>query len=116
MKLNEKKTEAMVITKKKEAELPTCKVKVNGSCLKLVKSFKYLGTTITWKDDKELSIRTAQAKAAFNDMRSILCNNNITIKTRLRVLNNYIFPIFTYNSETWTLNKKEIEKINAFEM
>jgi len=118
MELNEKKTEAMVITKKKEVDLPTCKIKVNGSCLKQVKNFKYLGTTITWnlKDDKELSIRTAQAKAAFNDMRSILCNNNITMKTRLRVLNNYIFPIFTYNSETWTLNKREIEKINAFEM
>jgi hypothetical protein len=31
MELNEKKTEIMVITKKKEGEIPTCQIIVNGT-------------------------------------------------------------------------------------
>jgi hypothetical protein len=40
MELNEKKTEIMVITKKKEDEIPTCQIIVNGTTLKQVKSYK----------------------------------------------------------------------------
>ncbi|KAG1651557.1 Nuclear export mediator factor NEMF [Nymphon striatum] len=118
MEINEKKTETMIITKKKEAEIPTCKITGNGINLKQVKSFKYLGTTINWdaKDEKELNIRIAQAKAAFQQMKTILCNKNISFKTRYRVLNCYIYPIFQYNSETWNISKPMADKINAFEM
>jgi len=118
MELNEKKTETMVITKKREEDTPTCKIKVNGTSLKQVKSFKYLGTTITWnvQDETEVNIRIAQAKSAFNQMRSILCNKNISFKTRYRVLHCYVYPIFDYNAETWTLNKRTADRINAFEM
>ncbi|KAG1655749.1 Down syndrome cell adhesion molecule [Nymphon striatum] len=108
----------MIITKKKEAEIPTCKITVNGINLKQAKSFKYLGTTINWdaKDEKELNIRIAQAKAAFQQMKAILCYKNISLKTRYRVLNCYIYPIFQYNSETWNISKPMADKINAFEM
>jgi len=118
MALNEKKTEAMVITKKREEDLPTCNISVNGTTLAQVKTFKYLGTTISWnsKEETELNIRIAQAKSAFQQMKNILCNKNILFKARYRVLNCYVYPIFTYNSETWTLNKRTTERIQAFEM
>ena len=118
MELNEGKTETMVITKKKEDEIPACKITVNGTTLKQVKSFKYLGTTINWdaKDDKEFTIRIAQAKASFQQMKSVLCNKNISFPTRYKVLKCYIYPIFEYNSESWTIHKRMTERINAFEM
>ena len=118
MELNEKKTEAMVITKNREENIPTCEINANGTILKQVRSFKYLGTTITWNlnDETELKCRIAQTKSAFNKMRNILCNKNILFETRYRVLNAYIYPIFTYNAETWTLNKTTTTKIDALEM
>lgn len=92
----EKKTETMVITKKKEGEIPICQIIVNGTTLKQVKSFKYLGTTINCdaKDDKEFNIRIAQAKATFQQMKSVLCNKNIPFSTRYRVLKCYIYSVF----------------------
>ena len=91
---------------------------MNGTILAQVKTFKYLGTTISWnlKEETELNIRIAQAKSAFQQIKNILCNKNILFKTRYRVLNCYVFPIFTYSSETWTLNKRTTERIQAFEM
>jgi len=118
MELNEKKTETMVITKKTKEDMPKCHILVNGTAIKQAQSFKYLGTTITWnaKDDKELNIRVAQAKSAFNQMRPILCNKNLSFKTRYRVLKCYVNPIFVYNSETWTIDSRAEDRINAFEM
>jgi len=77
-----------------------------------------VGTTINWdaKEDKEFNIRIAQAKATFQQMQSVLCNKNISFSTRYRVLKCYIYPVFEYNSEPWTIHKRIAERINAFEM
>jgi hypothetical protein len=49
-------------------------------------------------------------------MKSVLCNKNISFSTRYRVLKCYIYPVFEYNSESWTIHKRIAERINAFEM
>lgn len=118
MELNVKKTECMVITKKKETEIPNCNILVNGVKLEQVKTFKYLGTRISWnaKDDQEIKIRTAQAKATFEKMKNVLSNKNISFETRFRVLKCYVYPVFTYNCEAWTISTTMEKKINAFEM
>ena len=73
MQINIKKTEVMVVSKK--AEAPVCKIMVDGSTLNQVENFKHLGCTISGacKDEYEIKIRSAQAKAAFNELRSVLC-------------------------------------------
>ncbi|GFS08659.1 endonuclease-reverse transcriptase [Elysia marginata] len=35
---------------------------------------------------------------------------------KMRILKSCIFPVATYGCETWTLTKKDVEKIDAFEM
>ena len=49
-------------------------------------------------------------------MRAIFSNRNITMKTKIRVLNCYIIPILTYACETWTINPPLERKIEAAEM
>ena len=49
-------------------------------------------------------------------MKSILCNKNMSFKSRFRVLNCYIYPIFIYCSETWNISKAMESRIQAFEM
>ena len=76
MELNAKKTETMVITKKQETNIPTCSLTVNGLSLRQVNKFKYLGTMINWdaRDEIDLNTRTAQAKASFQQMKTVFCN------------------------------------------
>ena len=68
------KTEVMVISKKNCT--PTCNIVKNGTVLKQVHKFNYFGSLIT-SDDRcinEIKRRMAQAKASFQNMKSILTN------------------------------------------
>ena len=49
-------------------------------------------------------------------MKNLLTSKELTLNLRKRLLNCYIYPIFLYGAETWTLTKAEEDKINAFEM
>ena len=66
------------------------------------------------KDEYEIKIRSAQAKAAFNQLRSVLCNKKLSFQCRYRVLKCYVHPIYTYCSETWTISKVVQDKTLCF--
>jgi hypothetical protein len=116
LSLNIRKTEVMVITKNKCP--PECNIKVDGTSLKQVSIFKYLGTLITadGRCIKEIKSRVAQAKATFHKMKNILCNMSLSIEVRKRVLRSYIEPIMLYGSEAWTINRLARNHIEATEM
>ena len=118
MELNTKKTKVMTIARQNEAGIPPLRITVGHEILEEVKKFKYLGTTLHWdgRDEVEVNIRVAIAKKAFNQMKTILTNKNISIATRRKILTCYIMPIVSYNSETWTITKKIALKLQAFEM
>ena len=73
---------------------------------------------INWdaRDEIDLNMKTAQAKASFQQMKTVLCNKNISFKTRYRVLKCNIYSIFHYNCESWNISKRMASKINSFEM
>ena len=45
-----------------------------------------------------------------------LMRGNIRFKTKMKVLNTFIYSILNYGCESWTWNKAMHEKIDAFEM
>ena len=90
--LNKKKTEVMVISKKNR--MPACNIVMNGTVLKQVKKFNYLGSLV--HNINEIKRRMAQAKASFQNMKSILANKRISLGVRKRVLQCYIEPILLY--------------------
>ena len=49
-------------------------------------------------------------------MSTILTSKQLSIALKVRVLGCYVFSVFSYGSEAWTLTKPMEEKINAFEM
>ena len=102
----------LVITKKQETNIPTCSLTVNGLSLRQVNKFKYLGTMINWdaRDEIDLNTRTAQAKASFQQMKTVLCNKNISFKTRYRVLKCYIQGVSQRYSPPLELNPKGLGK------
>ena len=116
LSLNLKKTETMVISKQKNTTRNN--ITLNGTKLCQVDKFRYLGFWITsdGRCQTEIKSRTAQAKSAFQKMKNILTNRNISMETRQRVLSCYIEPILMYGCESWTINKKAESNILATEM
>ena len=93
LSLNKKKPEVMVISKKNCT--PACNIVMNGTVLKQVHKFNYLGSLIT-SDGRcinEIKSRMAQAKASYHNMKSILTNKRMSLGVRKRVLQCYIEPI-----------------------
>ena len=90
--LNVKKTECMVISKKK-AIAASCNLQSRGQQIILVEKFKYLGYMITsdGKGITEIKKRIATAKDAFQKLIPILKNRNISMTTKFRVLKTYVW-------------------------
>ena len=43
-------------------------------------------------------------------------DTDVSINTKVRLVNTLVFPTVTYGSETWTINKSDRKKIDAFEL
>ena len=116
MKINIKKTKALVVSKK--TNTPVCNTNVNGLNVKQENNFVYLGSTVTsdGRCEKEIVKRISMAKGAFNKMRNILINTHINIRIRKRAVKIYIWPVMLYGCETWTISGKIERKIEAAEM
>ena len=79
--------------------------------------YKYLGSWI-YEDGRclvEIKCGIGQAKMAFLENKELL-RSNINITVKKKIIETYIFSVFTYGSETWILTKEAKRKINAFEM
>ena len=116
LSLNVKKTECMVVSKKKNN--PECKLFSKGEQIRQVQKFKYLGYTLT-SDGKcrtEIKKRIALAKASFQKMSTILKIRNISFSTKLKVLKTYVWSILLYGCETWTITAGTKKNVEAAEM
>ena len=60
--------------------------------------------------------RIGIAKSTFTSMNIILAARNISIAVSLRVLKCYIWSIFLYGCETWTISGDMIKKLEALEI
>ena len=47
---------------------------------------------------------------------SILKSRDITLPTKVHLVNAMVFPVVTYGCESWTVKKAEHQKIDAFEL
>ena len=81
----------------KERQPPICSVSCNDEKIKYVKSFKYLGYTITQnaKSDAEIKQQIALAKETFGKMKTIFTHRNITINTKINTLKAYVWSVLS---------------------
>ena len=47
---------------------------------------------------------------------SILQSRDITLPTKVRLVKAMVFPVVMYGCESWTVNKAERQRIDAFEL
>ena len=113
MKINIKKTKVMKVSKV-GGEV---NITINGTKIEQVKSFKYLGHTMTddGRCENEINSRIAQAKEAFGDRKELL-TKSLEKSTKVKIVKTLVWTKLLYGSETWTLKKEDIRKLEALEM
>ena len=116
MKINIKKTKAMVVSKKSNS--PIINIAIDGQQIEQVTSYMYFGSLITedGRCEKEIKRRIMIARTTFTNMRTVLSCRGINLKTRLRAIKCYIWPTLFYGAETWTITKSLLSRLDAFEM
>ena len=80
--------------------------------------FLFLGSKITVDDDCSHEIRRGLllSKKTMTNLDSVLKNRDITLSTKVHTVKAMVFPVVTYNCESWTVKKAACQRIDAFEL
>ena len=80
--------------------------------------FIFLGSKITADGDfsHEIKRRFLLGRKVMTNLDSILKSRDVTFPTKVRVFKAMVFPVVMYECESWTINKAERRRIDAFEL
>jgi ribosome-interacting GTPase 1 len=114
--INKGKTKVMVATKRNNS--PRINIIVGDKVLDQVDQFNYLGSVMTWdvRCETEIKRRINIAKNKFSNIRKLVTNTKLSIRTRRRFVKCYIWSTLMYGCETWTISRVLEERIGAMEM
>ena len=89
-----------------------------GKQLETVSNFFLLGCKITADGDcsHEIKKHLLLGRKVMTNLDSILKSKDITLPTKIRLLKAMFFPVVLYGCESWTVNKAENPRIDAFEL
>ena len=107
LKLNIQKTKIM-------ASVPITSWQTDGETMETVIDFTFLGFKITVDGDCSHEIKRCLLlgrKAMTN-----LDSRDITLPTKVHLVNVMVFPIVMFGNESWTIKKAECRRIDAFEL
>ena len=111
-----KKTEALYQPAPGNDYVPPA-VFIEGKQLKAVEHFKYLGSIVSSVAtlDAEITARIAKATSAFGRLsRRLWTNRDIRLDTKISVYKAAVLTSLLYGCETWTLNKKQLVRLEKF--
>ena len=79
-------------------------------------NFNFLGSKIIADGDcrHEIKRRLLYGRKAMTNLDSILKNTDITLPTKVCLVNAMVFPVVMYGCESWTMKKAECQRIDAF--
>ena len=50
------------------------------------------------------------------NLNSLLKNRDVTLPTKVRLIEAMVFPVVMYRCESWTIKKTKCQRIDAFEL
>jgi hypothetical protein len=102
--INEKKTECLKCARK-DIKSESSNTNINGSRIKQVNQYKYLGSIIndTNAIEEEVKERIALGTKACYANQKFFKSRLVTKSSKLKLYRSVIRPIVTYASETWVL-------------
>ena len=83
-----------------------------------VSDFIFLGSKITADGDcsHEIKRRLLLGSKVLTNLDSIFKSRDITLTTKVRLVEAMVFPVVMYACESWTVKKAEHRRIDAFEL
>ena len=86
--------------------------------MEIVRDFILWGSKTTAHGDCSDEIKRCLlfARKAMTNLDSILKCRDITWPTRVHLVKAMVFPVVTYECESWTIRKAECRRIDAFEL
>ena len=92
-------------------------IKASDHKLQTVTNFKYLGAIISDAGSKAAILsRIAQCTTTMTRRKPIWNDQNITLRSKVRLMRTFIISILLYACETWTLTIELQRRIKAVEM
>ena len=102
LKLNIKKIKAM-------ASGPITSWQIEGEKVEVVTEFLFLGSKITADGNCSHEIRRHMllGRNVMTNLDSVLKSRDMTLPTKIHVVETMVFPVVTYGCESWTIKKAE---------
>ena len=110
------------LKKKKKAKImisgPFTSWQIEGGKVEVVTDFLFLGSKITVGDDCSYEIRRQLllGTKAMTKLDNVLKSRDITLLTKFHIIKAMVFPVVTYDCESWTVQKVEHQRIDSFEL
>jgi len=97
---------------------PITSWKIDGETMETVRDFIFWGSKITTDGDcsQEIKRRLILGRKALINLNSILKSRDITLPTKVCLVQAMVFPVVMYGCESWTIKKAECRRIDAFEL
>ena len=91
---------------------------IDGETMEIVIDFIFLGSKITADGDcsHEIKRHWLLGRKVMTNLDSILKSRDITLPTKVHLVNVMLFPIVMYGCESQTIKKAEYQRIDAFEL
>ena len=67
-------------------------------------------------ESHEIKRRLLLGRKVMTNLDSIFKSRDITLPTKVHLVNAMVFPVVMYECESWTIKKAERQRINAFEL
>ena len=111
LKLNIQKTKIM-------ASGPISSWQIDGETVETVSDFIFGGFKITADGDCSHVIkrRLLLGRKVMTNLDSIFKNRDITLSTKIHLVKAMVFPVVIYGCESWTVEKAEHQRIDAFQV
>ena len=100
------------------ASSPITSWQIDGATVETVSDFIFLGSKITVDGDcsHEIKRRLLLGRKGMTKLYSILKSRDITLPTKVHLVEAMCFPVVMYGCESWTIKKAECQRIDAFEL
>ena len=97
---------------------PISSWQIDGETVETVRDFIFLGSKITADSDcsHEIKRRLLLGRKAMINLDNILRRRDITLPTNVCLVKSMVFPVVNYRCESWTIEKTEHRRIDAFEL
>ena len=100
------------------ASSPITLWQIDGEAMETATDFILGGSKITADGDysHEIKRHLLLGRKAMINLDSILKSRDITLPTKVHLVKAMVFPVLMYGCESWTINKAERRRIDAFKL